>query len=111
MFDGVKNGMRIAQEEIFGPVLSIIPFKDEDDAVLHGNDTSYGLSAAVWTKDVSRAHKVVKALKAGRLWINTFGESDPAMAFGGYKQSGWGREFGQESIDAYTQAKSIMVRL
>ncbi|MGC3987366.1 MAG: aldehyde dehydrogenase family protein [Pseudorhodoferax sp.] len=111
VFDHVKNGMRIAQEEIFGPVLSIIPFKDEDDAVLQGNDTSYGLSAAVWTRDVSRAHKVVKALKAGRLWINTFGESDPAMAFGGYKQSGWGREFGQESIEAYTQTKSVMVRL
>lgn len=111
VFDHVRNGMRIAQEEIFGPVLSIIPFKDEDDAVLQGNETSYGLSAAVWTRDVSRAHKVVKALKAGRLWINTFGESDPAMAFGGYKQSGWGREFGQESIEAYTQTKSIMVRL
>lgn len=111
VFDHVKNGMKIAQEEIFGPVLSIIPFKDEDDAVLQGNDTSYGLSAAVWTRDVSRAHKVVKALKAGRLWINTFGEADPAMAFGGYKQSGWGREFGAESIEAYTQAKSVMVRL
>ncbi|NIE64462.1 aldehyde dehydrogenase family protein [Burkholderia sp. Ax-1719] len=111
VFDNVRNGMRIAQEEIFGPVLSIIPFKDEHDAVLQGNDTSYGLSAAVWTRDVSRAHKVVRALKAGRLWINTFGESDPAMAFGGYKQSGWGREFGQESIEAYTQTKSIMVRL
>jgi acyl-CoA reductase-like NAD-dependent aldehyde dehydrogenase len=111
VFDQVKNGMRIAQEEIFGPVLSIIPFKDEDDAVLQGNDTTYGLSAAVWTRDVSRAHKVVKALKAGRLWINTFGEADPAMAFGGYKQSGWGREFGAESIDAYTQTKSVMVRM
>ncbi|MDR5752413.1 MULTISPECIES: aldehyde dehydrogenase family protein [unclassified Caballeronia] len=111
VFDNVRNGMRIAQEEIFGPVLSIIPFKDEEDAVLQGNDTEYGLSAAVWTRDVSRAHKVVRALKAGRLWINTFGESDPAMAFGGYKQSGWGREFGQESIEAYTQTKSIMVRL
>ncbi|MBU9374226.1 aldehyde dehydrogenase family protein [Burkholderia multivorans] len=111
IFDNVRNGMRIAQEEIFGPVLSIIPFRDEDDAVLQANDTTYGLSAAVWTRDVARAHKVVRALKAGRLWINTFGESDPAMAFGGYKQSGWGREFGQESIDAYTQTKSIMLRM
>ncbi|WP_321801086.1 aldehyde dehydrogenase family protein [Caballeronia sp. J97] len=111
VFHNVRNGMKIAQEEIFGPVLSIIPFKDEEDAVLQGNDTTYGLSAAVWTRDISRAHKVVRALKAGRLWINTFGESDPAMAFGGYKQSGWGREFGQESIEAYTQSKSIMVRL
>lgn len=111
VFDHVKNGMRIAQEEIFGPVLSIIPFKDEEDAALQGNDTTYGLSAAVWTRDISRAHKVVRALKAGRLWINTFGESDPAMAFGGYKQSGWGREFGQELIEAYTQTKSVMVRM
>ncbi|SAK87506.1 aldehyde dehydrogenase (acceptor) [Caballeronia pedi] len=111
VFHNVRNGMKIAQEEIFGPVLSIIPFKDEEDAVLQGNDTTYGLSAAVWTRNISRAHKVVRALKAGRLWINTFGESDPAMAFGGYKQSGWGREFGQESIEAYTQSKSIMVRL
>ncbi|MFT3721092.1 aldehyde dehydrogenase family protein [Pseudorhodoferax sp.] len=111
VFDQVKNGMKIAQEEIFGPVLSIIPFKDENDAVLQGNETTYGLSAAVWTRDISRGHKVVKALKAGRLWINTFGESDPAMAFGGYKQSGWGREFGQESIEAYTQTKSVMVRM
>lgn len=111
VFSSVRNGMRIAQEEIFGPVLSIIPFRDEDDAVLQGNDTTYGLSAAVWTRDISRAHKVVRALKAGRLWINTYGEADPAMAFGGYKQSGWGREFGQESIDAYTQTKSVMVRM
>lgn len=111
VFDQVRNGMKIAQEEIFGPVLSIIPFKDENDAVLQGNDTLYGLSAAVWTRDISRAHQVVKALKAGRLWINTFGEADPAMAFGGYKQSGWGREFGQESIESYTQTKSVMVRM
>ncbi|GLC91886.1 aldehyde dehydrogenase [Cupriavidus sp. TA19] len=111
VFDGVRNGMRIAQEEIFGPVLSIIPFRDEDDAVFQGNDTTYGLSAAVWTRDVARAHKVVRALKAGRVWINTYGESDPVMPFGGYKQSGWGREFGQESIDAYTQVKAVMLRM
>lgn len=111
VFDNVRNGMRIAQEEIFGPVLSIVPFKDENDAVLQGNDTTYGLSAAVWTRDISRAHRVVRALKAGRLWINTYGEADPAMSFGGYKQSGWGREFGQESIEAYTQTKSVMVRM
>lgn len=111
VFDNVSNDMRIAQEEIFGPVLSIIPFRDEDDAVLKGNDTSYGLSAAVWTRDVARAHKVARALKAGRVWINTYGEADPAMPFGGYKQSGWGREFGQESIDAYTQVKAVMLRM
>ena len=111
VFDGARNDMQIAREEIFGPVLSIVPFKDEDDTVLQGNDTTYGLSAAGWTRDISRAHKMLRALKAGRLWIKTFGESDPAMAFGGYKQPGWGREFGQESIAAYTQTKSVMVRM
>ncbi|MEN5215117.1 aldehyde dehydrogenase family protein [Pseudomonas pudica] len=111
VFGDVSNSMRIAQEEIFGPLLSVIPFEDEDDAVLQGNDTSYGLSAAVWTRDIARAHKVVRALKAGRVWINTYGEADPAMPFGGYKQSGWGREFGQESIEAYTQVKAVMLRM
>ena len=110
VFSSVDNSMKIAQEEIFGPVLSIIPFKDEDDAIRKGNDTTYGLSAAVWTKDIARAHKVARALKSGRVWINTFGEADPVMAFGGYKQSGLGREYGAESIDAYTQTKAVLVR-
>ena len=110
VFSRVGNDMKIAQDEIFGPVLSIIPFKDDDDAVLKGNDTPYGLSAAVWTKDIARAHKVARALKSGRVWINTFGEADPVMAFGGYKQSGLGREYGAESIDAYTQTKAVLVR-
>ncbi|HSV79400.1 MAG TPA: aldehyde dehydrogenase family protein [Ramlibacter sp.] len=110
VFSGVANGMRIAREEIFGPVLSIIPFRDEDDAVLQGNDTPYGLAAAVWTRDIARAHRVARRLKAGRVWINTYGEADPVMAFGGYKQSGVGREFGVESIDAYTQTKAVLVR-
>ncbi|MBB3181065.1 aldehyde dehydrogenase family protein [Variovorax sp. Sphag1AA] len=111
VFSAVGNGMRIAQEEIFGPVLSIIPFKDEADAVLKGNDTEYGLAAAVWTRDVSRAHRVARALKSGRVWINTYAEGDVAMSQGGYKQSGWGREMGAESIEAYTQTKSVLMRL
>ncbi len=111
VFSHVSNSMRIAREEIFGPVLSIIPFKDEDDAVLQSNDTDYGLAAAVWTRDIGRAHKVARALKAGRVWINTYGESDPVMPYGGYKQSGQGRENGAESIEAYMQTKSIQVRL
>jgi acyl-CoA reductase-like NAD-dependent aldehyde dehydrogenase len=111
VFSGVSNAMTIAQEEIFGPVLSIIPFKDEDDAVFKGNSTEYGLAAAVWTRDVSRAHRVARALKSGRVWINTYAEGDPVMSFGGYKQSGYGREMGAESIEAYTQTKSVLMRL
>jgi phenylacetaldehyde dehydrogenase len=110
VFSAVSNRMKIAQEEIFGPVLSVIPFKDEDDAVFQANEINYGLSAAVWTKDISRAHKVARALKSGRVWINTFGDADPVMPFGGYKQSGLGREFGAESLDAYTQSKAVLVK-
>ena len=111
VFSGVSNAMKIAREEIFGPVLSIIPFKDENDAVLMGNDTEYGLAAAVWTRDVSRAHRVARGLKSGRVWINTYAETDPTMSMGGYKQSGFGREMGAESIEAYTQTKSVFMRL
>ena len=111
IFTGVKNNMRIAREEIFGPVASVIPFKDETDAVLQGNDTTYGLAAAVWTRDISRAHKVARALKAGTVWVNTYLELDVGSPFGGYKQSGIGRELGKHSIDLYTQVKSVFVRL
>ncbi|WP_449045906.1 aldehyde dehydrogenase family protein [Paracoccus versutus] len=110
VFAGVTNGMKIAREEIFGPVVSLIPFKDEDDAIFKANDTSYGLAAAVWSRDISRAHKVARAMKAGRIWVNTFGETDPVMPFGGFKQSGLGREFGAESVLAYTESKSVQVR-
>jgi acyl-CoA reductase-like NAD-dependent aldehyde dehydrogenase len=111
VFSSVSNDMKIAREEIFGPVLSIIPFKDEDDVVLKGNDTEYGLASAVWTSDIARAHRVARSLKAGRVWINTYAEGDPVMSIGGYKQSGFGRELGSESIDAYTQTKSVYMRL
>jgi acyl-CoA reductase-like NAD-dependent aldehyde dehydrogenase len=111
VFCGVSNEMTIAREEIFGPVLSIIPFKDEKDAILQGNNTEYGLAAAVWTRDVSRAHRMARALKSGRVWINTYAETDPVMSIGGYKQSGFGREMGAETIEAYTQTKSVLMRL
>jgi aldehyde dehydrogenase (NAD+) len=111
VFTGVKNDMRIAREEIFGPVAAAIPFKDESDAVLQGNDTNYGLAAAVWTKDISRAHTIARKLKAGTVWINTYGMLDPISPFGGYKQSGFGRELGKHSIELYTQIKSVYVKL
>ncbi|MGH7906226.1 MAG: aldehyde dehydrogenase family protein [Candidatus Binataceae bacterium] len=111
VFAGVKNDMRIAREEIFGPVAAAIPFKDENDAVFQGNDTTYGLAAAVWTRDISRAHKVARALKAGTVWVNMYGLVDPISPFGGYKESGFGRELGKYAIDLYTQVKSVYVRL
>jgi len=111
VFTGVKNDMRIAQEEIFGPVVSVIPFKDESDAVLQGNNTFYGLAAGVWTRDVSKAHRVARAIRAGTLWINCYNVFGASAPFGGYKQSGYGRELGSYSIDLYTQIKTVWMRL
>jgi acyl-CoA reductase-like NAD-dependent aldehyde dehydrogenase len=111
VFTGVRNDMKIAREEIFGPVAAVLPFKDENDAVLQGNDTTYGLAAGIWTRDLSRAHKVARRLKAGTVWINCYIVLDFAMPFGGYKQSGQGREFSNHSIEMYTQMKSVFVKL
>src|SRR6476620_6172909 len=110
-FDGVERSMRIAREEIFGPVVSVISFNDADDAVLQGNDTEYGLAAAVWTNDLSRAHKVARGLKAGVVWVNQYMAFDPALPFGGYKQSGVGRECGAHWYEHYTEQKSVMMQL
>jgi acyl-CoA reductase-like NAD-dependent aldehyde dehydrogenase len=111
VFTGVNNQMKIAREEIFGPVASAIKFKDEADVVFQGNDTSYGLAAAVWTKDINRALGVARKLKAGTVWINTYGQIDPMSPFGGYKQSGFGRELGKYAIDLYTQIKSVYAKI
>lgn len=111
LFTGVRNDMRIAREEIFGPVAALIPFKDEDDAILQGNDNDYGLAAGVWTLDTGRAHRVARRLQAGTVWVNSYMDGDPIVPFGGYKQSGLGRENGREVIDAYTQVKSIFTRI
>jgi aldehyde dehydrogenase (NAD+) len=111
VFAEVDNRMRIAREEIFGPVAAIIPFKDENDAILQGNDTLYGLAASVWTRDISRAHRVARAIKAGTVLINCQGSSDVISPFGGYKQSGFGRELGVHSLELYTQVKSVYCKL
>jgi acyl-CoA reductase-like NAD-dependent aldehyde dehydrogenase len=111
VFTGVKNDMRIAQEEIFGPVVSVIPFKDESDAVLQGNDTTYGLAAGVWTRDVSKAHRVARALRAGTVWVNCYNVFDVVSPFGGYKQSGYGRELSSYALDLYTQVKSVWIKI
>ena len=88
----------------------MIPFKDENDAILQGNDVSYGLAASIWTRDIGRANRMMRGLRAGSIWINTILELDPISPFGGFKQSGIGRELGPESIDMYTEAKSVFMR-
>ncbi|HVL64593.1 MAG TPA: aldehyde dehydrogenase family protein [Actinomycetota bacterium] len=111
IFTGVRNDMRIAREEIFGPVAAVIEVDDADHAIEVANDTMYGLAAAVWTRDISTAHKVARGIKAGTVWVNTAGLYDPATSFGGYKQSGFGRELGLHSVETYTQTKSVWVSL
>jgi len=111
VFDGVTPSMKIAREEIFGPVLAVLPFDDAEDAVAQANATVYGLAAGVWTRDVAKAHRVARAVKAGTVWINTYNLYDPALPFGGFKQSGFGRDLGPEALDGYLETKSVWIDL
>ncbi|MEX0879026.1 MAG: aldehyde dehydrogenase family protein [Thermoanaerobaculia bacterium] len=111
VFDGVTPQMTIAREEIFGPVLSTLTFRNEEEAIAVGNSTIYGLAAAVWTRDIKKAVRAARALKAGTVWINAYNFYDPGLPFGGYKESGFGRERGHYALEEYTQVKSIWVDL
>ena len=109
VFAGVHNSMRIAREEIFGPVVCAIPFQDFPEAIAQGNDSPYGLAAGVWTRDIRKAHQAAAALDAGTVWVNCYNAFDNASPWGGFKQSGWGREKGPYGLDLFTQIKSVII--
>ena len=110
VFANVRDDMRIAREEIFGPVISAVPFTDLDDVARRANDTNFGLGSGVWTRDVGKAHYLASKIRAGSVWINCYQAMDPAMPFGGYKTSGYGRESGVEQFNDYLNTKSVWLR-
>jgi acyl-CoA reductase-like NAD-dependent aldehyde dehydrogenase len=111
VFAGVSPGMTIAQEEIFGPVVAVLRVSDDDEAVSVANGTRYGLAAAIWTRDVARAHALARRLEAGVVWINCFNEFDDAVPFGGFKESGWGRDLSHHALDGFLQLKAVWTKL
>src|SRR5437868_1523175 len=111
VFDNVQDEMKIAREEIFGPVMNILRFKDMDEVIRRGNQTFFGLAAAVWTRDINKAHRLAASLRAGTVWINCYDVSDAAAPFGGFKMSGIGRELGEYAMQNYTEVKTVYVSL
>jgi acyl-CoA reductase-like NAD-dependent aldehyde dehydrogenase len=111
IFTSVEDDMKITREEIFGPVVCAMPFDDADEVLRRANETPYGLAAGLWTRDLQTAHRFAARMQAGTIWINTWGDTDAASPFGGYKQSGHGREMGKEAIDLYSEVKSVWIRV
>jgi acyl-CoA reductase-like NAD-dependent aldehyde dehydrogenase len=103
--------MEMIREEIFGPVVAVTPFDSWDEIIERANSTRYGLASGVWTQDIGKAHRFAHSVKAGTVWINGYGYFDPAAPFGGYKESGFGREMGKEALELYTQVKTVWVSL
>jgi phenylacetaldehyde dehydrogenase len=111
VISNTRPDMRVVKEEIFGPVVVAAPFQSLDEIAAAANDSPYGLGAGIWTKDISKAHALAKKIRAGTVWINCYNVFDAALPFGGYKQSGWGREMGHEALEAYTEVKAVCTQL
>jgi aldehyde dehydrogenase (NAD+) len=111
IFDGVSDDMAIAKDEIFGPVVSVLPFKTMDEVFARANQTTYGLAAAIWTKDIDKAHLYAQHVKAGTVWVNCYHVVDTTTPFGGFKMSGHGRENGEAALELYTEMKTVTIKL
>jgi aldehyde dehydrogenase (NAD+)/phenylacetaldehyde dehydrogenase len=111
VFDETAPGMRIVDEEIFGPVLAVLTFDDPEEAIQLANQSVYGLAAGIWTKDIQKAFTLARRIRAGTVWVNTYNLYDPAAPFGGFKASGFGRDLGREALDGYTESKTVWIGL